>query len=514
MTRRFFIGSAASFGAFGGCRFFESHGFAAGGTPRLRFGVVSDIHITSVGKDDPLYGWGNNVTFRHALEWFRSQDVDAVMIAGDLADNGLVGQLQAVAQAWYSVFPNDRYPDGRPIEKIFALGNHDFHGYLYSSRAKEFAADPALRAQHVLRADFRRRWREILDEAYVPFFVKEVKGYPFLVTHWDDGTGVDHGYSSETFFGAALGDYLSAHGRELDPSLPFFYVQHPHLKDTCYGPWAWGHDNGVATKHLSAYPNAIAFSGHSHYSLTDERSLWQGAFTSCGAGSLRYTGLPYDERYPLGYENTRGKGTAADWRQNAAKLSGELNGEGCRQGMLWSVYDDCIVVRRREFLTDLELGPDWVMPLPAAEPKPFSFVERAKKIAAPSFAPGVKVEVVRAKAKTRGGRSGQEKMPSVEKDVLRVVVPPAVPAANARLYEVEFVLEAKDGGKRTKLLLAEGYNHAPASPKAAVTTACAFACEDLPKGEFRFVVTPMNCFHDRGTALATDWMKQDERGEA
>lgn len=33
-------------------------------------------------------------------------------------------------------------------------------------------------------------------------------------------------------------------------------------------------------------------------------------------------------------------------------------------------------------------------------------------------------------------------------------------------------------------------------------------------GEFRFVVTPMNCFHDRGTALATDWMKRDERGEA
>ena len=49
---------------------------------------------------------------------------------------------------------------------------------------------------------------------------------------------------------------------------------------------AWGHDKGIATKTLSNYPNAIAFSGHSHYSLTDERSIWQGAFTSIGQSSL------------------------------------------------------------------------------------------------------------------------------------------------------------------------------------------------------------------------------------
>jgi hypothetical protein len=80
---------------------------------------------------------------------------------------------------------------------------------------------------------------------------------------------------------------MAKDGKKIDPSLPFFYVQHPHLKDTCYGPWAWGHDAGITTKTLSAYPNAIAFSGHSHYSLTDERTIWQGAFTSVGTGSFR-----------------------------------------------------------------------------------------------------------------------------------------------------------------------------------------------------------------------------------
>ena len=45
-----------------------------------------------------------------------------------------------------------------------------------------------------------------------------------------------------------IGEWIAGNGKRLDPSRPFFYVQHPHLKDTCYGPWAWGHDKGAATK--------------------------------------------------------------------------------------------------------------------------------------------------------------------------------------------------------------------------------------------------------------------------
>lgn len=118
ISRRFFIGGAASFGAFGGCRFLSCHDYRAGGTPNLRFGVVSDIHITDsdpLGKD-AIYG--SNATFRKTLQWFRDQNVDAVMIAGDMADKGMDTHLEAVAEAWYSVFPGDRYPDGRPIEKV------------------------------------------------------------------------------------------------------------------------------------------------------------------------------------------------------------------------------------------------------------------------------------------------------------------------------------------------------------------------------------------------------------
>jgi len=92
MTRRnFFIGGAAfaSLGAFAGNRFIlAAAGFKAGDKPRIRFGVLSDIHILRIGAEEKMSGGGNNLTFRHALEWFRSQDVDAVVIAGDMADKG------------------------------------------------------------------------------------------------------------------------------------------------------------------------------------------------------------------------------------------------------------------------------------------------------------------------------------------------------------------------------------------------------------------------------------------
>lgn len=506
MTRRnFLIGGAAfaSLGAFAGNRFMlaAASANAAGGKPRLRFGVLSDIHIMSVGKDGDRMSSAdkNNLTFKHALEWFRGQEVDAVVIAGDMAHMGMDDQLMAVAEAWYSVFPDDKYPDGRPIEKVFVTGNHDWQGWYYSDHAKKRYPDEAECNRHILRRDMARHWQDAFHEPYAPIYSKTIKGYAFIGSHWDsDGCDYEFG---------RVADWMAANGKDLDPKLPFFYVQHPHLKDTCFGPWAWGHDNGVATKALSAFPNAIAFSGHSHYSLTDERAIWQGAFTSVGTASLRDIILPYDEFPPGGYENSAGGGGSVGWKYNAAKLLPKMKGDDCRQGMLWSVYDDCITVRRREFLSNLDLGLEWVMPLPSAESRPFAYAEHAKKFKAPEFPADGELRITSTTAKNRGGKSrnGKESIPSVKKDVFRVTVPSTVPDEKARLFSLEFVAEAPSGTKQTKLLLAEGYNHALKHRKAKVRQACFFAKDELGPGDVRFTVTPMNCFGARGKPLVGEY---------
>ena len=85
MTRReFFVGGAAfgALGAFGGNRFVAS-AIAFSVRPRLRFGVVSDVHIMSADAPDTNGHSGSPETFRKTLEWFRGQEVDAVDIDDD-----------------------------------------------------------------------------------------------------------------------------------------------------------------------------------------------------------------------------------------------------------------------------------------------------------------------------------------------------------------------------------------------------------------------------------------------
>ena len=476
MTRRFFIGGLTSLGAFGGLRLAAAPSFMPGGKPKVSFGVLSDVHIRAYAGAE---NWRERCAyFRHALEWFRLQGVDGVMITGDLADNGFVEQFQAFADTWFEVFPGDRAPDGRKVEKLFVFGNHDWEG----CRKNDYKQD------NFMKREFSKYWERFLHEPYEPIYMKKINGYPFIGQHWDR-----QGWFARCKFERIV-PFMAEHGKSLDPKLPFFYFQHPHPKDTCYGSWAGGHDTGIVTKELSAYPNSIAFSGHSHLSLTDELSIWQGAFTSVGAGSMYYTSTPREFIGSGGCENDN----RGDWAANARKLMPIIDTRNCSQGMLWRVYDDCICVQRREFVGSeaLELGPDWVMPLPAAESKPFAFAERAKKVAAPQFAANAVLTVRETFAKNRGGRNPKnaaESIASLEQKAYELLIPPASGKDWARaLYYNVAAVSGKT--KIEKRILAQGFNRAPARKAAKEPTRCVFAAEGLVAGKTKFSVVPVNSF--------------------
>lgn len=88
-----------------------SFGKAAAGRPLVKLGVVSDIHVA----DDTCRAYR---MFVKALEYFRSIEVDGVLIPGDLADLGRTEQLEAVIAAWEKVFPSSRLPNGEKVENL------------------------------------------------------------------------------------------------------------------------------------------------------------------------------------------------------------------------------------------------------------------------------------------------------------------------------------------------------------------------------------------------------------
>ena len=284
ISRRGFVGAAGAFALLnGGCAFRAPSRLFGGGGANVSFGVMSDVHIQKPGDEEHLL---------NALRFFCERRVDGVMVAGDIADQGRISQLKIFADAWYAVFPDDKGIDGQKVEKLFIYGNHDIWGFSWGTKD-----DPELAKRDGIgyEGNPAKVWEELFHEPYSEFWIKNVKGYSFIGGHWTKKDNFD-----------GLDAFLKAHEKELDPSKPFFYTQHAHPKDTCYGSWAWGHDNGSSTKALSRFPNAVAFSGHSHYTLTDDRSVWQGAFTSINTASMKYSSLDYSLRDNLNNTNSSG----------------------------------------------------------------------------------------------------------------------------------------------------------------------------------------------------------------
>lgn len=496
VSRRWFIGGTASLGALQGCRVFtDTLGLNRSGTPELRFGAISDVHIINQNVDRGTGGSAR--TFEHALRWYDAQGVDAVLIAGDIVDVGLVSEMQVVADTWYKVFPNDRSTiDGRKVEKLFVYGNHDWEGHRYGYTVYGMPSKN-LRDDWISDFGTKKTWERMFNEEYAPINHKKVKGYDFIGSQWDGGAGANWQEMP------AMPEYFAKNGSKIDPSKPFFYYQHPHPKGTCHGPKAWGQDNGKSSATLSKFPNAVAFSGHSHHSLVDERAIWQGSFTSLGTGSLRYAGGPWGD-FPEGFENGGGGGVQGE------KSMDRFRKTNARNGLLVSVYGDSVSFRRRDFYNDADIGPDWVMPLPAAESKPFASASRVASSPSVEFAEGAKVSVKKDKALNRKAIQMTFKKESDRKahlkDALLVKFPAAVQTFEKRAFRYDVLAESKDGKKSKLKRVLSGDYHVPVKCAVKDYDLAFFLSELKGFGEVRVKVTPYNAFGKGGRSIESGFV--------
>ena len=189
VSRRWFIGGLASWGAFGGSRVFGAlPGTFSGGTPKLKFGVISDVHVRVNPKGPGFTNDYDTKTLEHALTWYRDQGVDAVAVVGDIADRGIVEEMEAFAATWFKVFPNDRAPDGRRVERVVVYGNHDWGGRHYKPFVLgKYTSDENKIADHILIAKPKEHWERIFHEPWEHVYRKDVKGYTFIGAQWSNG---------------------------------------------------------------------------------------------------------------------------------------------------------------------------------------------------------------------------------------------------------------------------------------------------------------------------------------
>ena len=399
LSRRSFLGGGAALVASAAA---ESYAATAGaGNPNLKIGVLSDIHIASVAttkkyvKGDPnRYRPRETALFEKALKYFDSRGADAVVLAGDLADWGLVSQMKELTDCWWRTFPEGRSKrDGRKVELLAVLGNHDvaFRAWTLGMNYAIEAMGPAkgeVPPEDIFMNDIPGNWERLFREPYSPIWKKTVKGYTFIGAHWVSEKGIPE-----------IEPYMAKHGPALKGRKPFFYIQHAHPRNTCFGPNVSGRDSGCSTRALEPYPNAVALSGHAHRTLTDERNVWQGAFTSIGTSSLDSV------HHEAGRENWKGKARNRRRSPENAPVNGRVFEKEitfAAHGLFMSVYDGFMEVERREFIHGKPAGPNWVVPVPAGSNPPFSFERRKAAGMKPGpFPDGAKVKVVRRASSVR-----------------------------------------------------------------------------------------------------------------
>ena len=441
--------------------------------PLLRFGVVSDPHIGLKPEASAF--------LESAFQWLAARNVDAVLCPGDIAHSGLISEMEDFANIWNRVFPGGLGPDGRKVELMLVTGNHDIDAW--GGRWDGFTEE-ALQKRRFWHGDNpEKTWKRLFGQPWEPVWRREVKGYVFLGAQWRTAT-------------PPIEAFLAEVGPTLDPGKPFFYCQHAHPKGTCHGWYSDGDDDGEAPRALSRFPNAVAISGHSHCALSDERTVWQGAFTSIGAGCSQSWCLPLLRPE---YANASASWHSSWLSKTMAAVSNKADGRDAGGGFeLVEVFADHLVVHRRSVTFEEPIGPAWVIPLPAREGGSIDFTRRAAEGTPPQFPADASV---RAEFCPNGHpleSDGHRGEPCVA-----VSFPHAENIGGHRVFDYEIRAVAEGDASVVRRIMAPGF--AWPEEHAGLPGTCLFLPAELPAdATIVFSVVPRDCFGGEGPGIQSE----------
>ena len=501
-TRKEFIATGAAFAGVAGSALAVCEAAA------LRVGIVSDIHITYVSTAG---------AFEKTLRLFDREKVDAVMIVGDFINWGMQREMEVISKTWYKVFPGDMRSDGVKVVKLFITGNHDVGGF-YSPHASPKVNSREDVEKLCFVAHRKEYWRELFGEEYEPISIKTIKGYQFILRNWFlEGVKGEWTGRAKILMPPYLTpeknptpDFMAKIAGDLPADRPFFYVQHEYMYGTVMHKLrTMDQKLDTTAKVLSAFPNCLALTGHCHYTLTDERSIWQGGFTAvnCSSGGGTFT--------PQGHENGR---CIQDFNRDPPFEMGMTSCNEIRQAMLMDVFSYSFAFKKIDIVNDMPLGPDWIVPLfggrtvpPSGTPK-YDFAARAASSVAPQFAEGAKVEVTEKKNGHRRMANGRDMDPAPRHQII-VSFPPVVSTATSeRAYDFSVTAETRPQDRMWTSIVQEKRVYSPNFSRSEAMDVnpveCAFAYEHMPKKQdIRFVVRPMNCWGKSGEPIYSEWMR-------
>ena len=295
-------------------------------TPSLKAAILSDVHL-GYNYGDLASEWEQKDWFKYILQWYKKEDVDAVIIPGDLVDGPdetdetatedekiatAETQFEEFFDVWNSVFTAKKGEEGY-VEPIFIYGNHD----------KRLSQNEAT-------GDY---WNKYLGEAFSPVYSKEVGGYWFVCAH--ESLEKANKDELKKQIEEAVG---KSNGK------PVFYLQHAAIYQTTGGSDGLSYgDVTTGFDVIKDYENVVALTGHTHRSITNDASIWQGddwnegQFTTITCSTLAY-------------------GSFEDKDYTGNNLDPKVDSVKTKQGLIMNASGNDINVKRYSFYTDEMVG--------------------------------------------------------------------------------------------------------------------------------------------------------------
>ncbi|WP_164667725.1 metallophosphoesterase family protein [Virgibacillus doumboii] len=282
--------------------------------PNLVFPVISD---TQIGRSE-----GGPERFDNAMNQLNqlAPNQDAFVFIGDLTSHGYEEEYDI----WTSIFNKHIQPQA---EQLIGIGNHEYNYSLTPEESQQ------------------RFFEETSMESL--YYQKNIKGYDFIMM------GEERGYFYSKEQVQWLGEQLKQ-SEQRDPNKPIFVFLHHGIKDTTYGTEDWYIENDnqrLLRETLKKYPQVVLIAGHTHYPISDPKSIYQEDYTAVNSGSIAYM-----------------------WTEKGY-LQGEVPEAEVSNGLLVKVYDDEVVIKRRNFTGERWVQDPWVIKTPVKSKEDFKYTD-------------------------------------------------------------------------------------------------------------------------------------------
>ena len=238
----------------------------------LSFGAISDIHINgTVGG----YNCNKYDKALQLLKKYAGGSLDAVTIAGDISassyDSSIGSAFTQITDAQL----------GEDANVFFVTGNHDAQEDQWSTLTQIYSDLSKYTADDLASSQHDRGNRHMV-----------IGGYHYIGVNM-----MDYWNASEAMFIQQDLEWLAtelAAARADKPGQPIFVYVHAGVYGTTYGSDLytgkhWG--SKLIYDYLDDYPEVVTFSGHVHFPLADERTIYQKDFTSLNCGSVQYMAI-------------------------------------------------------------------------------------------------------------------------------------------------------------------------------------------------------------------------------